>query len=96
MQQKLLDTVKHFGNLNQHVLVIGDVMLDRYLIGDVSRISPEAPVPVVLLKSQHDRAGGAANVAANLTLLGIKTHIIGCVGDDGEATILLDLIGNRR
>jgi len=93
MQQKLLDTVKHFGNINQHVLVIGDVMLDRYLIGDVSRISPEAPVPVVLLRSQHDRAGGAANVAANLALLGIKTHIIGCVGDDGEATILLDLIG---
>ena len=92
MQQKLLDTTKHFGNLNQHVLVIGDVMLDRYLMGDVSRISPEAPVPVVLLKSQHDRAGGAANVAANLALLGIKTHIIGCVGDDGEATILLDLI----
>ena len=92
MQQKLLDTVKTFGNLHQHALVIGDVMLDRYLMGDVSRISPEAPVPVVLLKNQHDRAGGAANVAANLALLGIKTHIIGCVGDDGEATILLDLI----
>jgi len=92
MQHKLLDTAKNFGNLEQHALVIGDVMLDRYLIGDVSRISPEAPVPVVLLKTQHDRAGGAANVAANLALLGIKTHIIGCVGNDGEATILVDLI----
>jgi len=92
MQHKLLDTAKRLGNLEQHVLVIGDVMLDRYLIGDVSRISPEAPVPVVLLKTQHDRAGGAANVAANLALLGIKTHIIGCVGHDGEATILLDLV----
>lgn len=92
MQQKLLDTAKNFGNLNQHALVIGDVMLDRYLIGDVSRISPEAPVPVVLLKNQHDRAGGAANVAANLALLGIKTHIIGCVGNDGEGAILIDLI----
>jgi D-beta-D-heptose 7-phosphate kinase/D-beta-D-heptose 1-phosphate adenosyltransferase len=92
MQHKLLDTAKNFGNLEQHALVIGDVMLDRYLIGDVSRISPEAPVPVVHLKSQHDRAGGAANVAANLALLGIKTHIIGCVGNDGEATILVDLI----
>ncbi|HSG93490.1 MAG TPA: bifunctional heptose 7-phosphate kinase/heptose 1-phosphate adenyltransferase, partial [Methylotenera sp.] len=60
MQHKLLDTAKNFGNLEQHALVIGDVMLDRYLIGDVSRISPEAPVPVVPLKSQHDRAGGAA------------------------------------
>lgn len=92
MQQKLLDTAKHFGNLTHHALVIGDVMLDRYLIGEVSRISPEAPVPVVLLKTQHDRAGGAANVAANLALLGINTHIIGCVGNDGEGAILLDLI----
>ncbi len=92
MQQNFLDTVKHFGNRDQHALVIGDVMLDRYLMGEVSRISPEAPVPVVLLKSQQDRAGGAANVAANLSLLGIKTHIIGCVGNDGEASILLDLM----
>lgn len=94
MQQNFLDTVKHFGNLAQHALVIGDVMLDRYLMGEVSRISPEAPVPVVLLKSQHDRAGGAANVAANLSLLGIKTHIVGCVGKDGEAAILLDLMAH--
>lgn len=92
MQHNLLDAVKKFGSQNQHVLVIGDVMLDRYLIGDVNRISPEAPVPVVLLKSQQDRAGGASNVAANLALLGIKTHIVGCVGHDGEAAILLDLM----
>lgn len=92
MPQKLLNTVKNFGNQNQHALVIGDVMLDRYLMGEVSRISPEAPVPVVLVKSQHDRAGGAANVAANLSLLGIKTHIIGCVGHDSEATTLLNLM----
>jgi D-beta-D-heptose 7-phosphate kinase/D-beta-D-heptose 1-phosphate adenosyltransferase len=96
MQQKLLDTVKHFDNVQQHALVIGDVMLDRYLIGEVSRISPEAPVPVVLLKSQQDRAGGASNVAANLSLLGIKTHIVGCVGQDGEAAILLDLMANTN
>jgi D-beta-D-heptose 7-phosphate kinase/D-beta-D-heptose 1-phosphate adenosyltransferase len=92
MQQKLLNTVKHFGSCQQHALVIGDVMLDRYLIGEVNRISPEAPVPVVLLKSQHDRAGGAANVAANLSLLGIKTHIVGCIGHDAEATALLNLM----
>jgi D-beta-D-heptose 7-phosphate kinase/D-beta-D-heptose 1-phosphate adenosyltransferase len=96
MQQKLLDTVKNFGNRQQHALVIGDVMLDRYLIGEVSRISPEAPVPVVLLKSQQDRAGGASNVAANLSLLGIKTHIVGCVGQDGEAAILLDLMASAK
>lgn len=92
MQQHFLDTVKNFGSTRQHVLVIGDVMLDRYLIGDVHRISPEAPVPVVLLKSQQDRAGGASNVAANLALLGIKTHVIGLLGRDGEAAILNQLM----
>jgi D-beta-D-heptose 7-phosphate kinase / D-beta-D-heptose 1-phosphate adenosyltransferase len=92
MQQKLLDAVKQFGGTKQHALVIGDVMLDRYLIGDVGRISPEAPVPIVLLNQQNERAGGAANVAANLALLGIKTHIVGCVGNDGEAKKLLDLL----
>ena len=88
MSQKLLNTVKTFGSQKLHTLVIGDVMLDRYLIGKVGRISPEAPVPVVLLNEQNERAGGAANVAANLALLGIKTHIIGCVGNDIEGKSL--------
>ena len=97
MQQKLLDTVKQFGqttlgSFRQHALVIGDVMLDRYLIGSVGRISPEAPVPIVLLNQQNERAGGAANVAANLALLGIKTHIVGCVGNDSEAKTLVSLL----
>jgi D-beta-D-heptose 7-phosphate kinase / D-beta-D-heptose 1-phosphate adenosyltransferase len=98
MQQKLLDPlklqaiVKQFGSSKLHALVIGDVMLDRYLIGSVGRISPEAPVPIVLLNQQNERAGGAANVAANLALLGIKTHIIGCVGDDSEAKTLVGLL----
>jgi D-beta-D-heptose 7-phosphate kinase / D-beta-D-heptose 1-phosphate adenosyltransferase len=94
MDQKLLDTVKQFGNSNSHALVIGDVMLDRYLIGSVGRISPEAPVPIVLLNTQNERAGGAANVAANLALLGIKTHLIGCVGNDLEAQSLSKLIND--
>jgi len=94
MQQKLLDTVKQFGINKRHALVIGDVMLDRYLIGSVGRISPEAPVPIVLLNQQNERTGGAANVAANLALLGIKTHIVGCVGNDNEATILVNLLKN--
>ncbi len=84
MAHQLLETVKAFGKQPLHALVIGDVMLDRYLIGSVNRISPEAPVPVVQLNEQNERAGGAANVAANLALLGIKTHIIGCVGNDSE------------
>jgi D-beta-D-heptose 7-phosphate kinase / D-beta-D-heptose 1-phosphate adenosyltransferase len=94
MQQKLLDTIKQFGNNKSHALVIGDVMLDRYLIGSVGRISPEAPVPIVLLNAQNERAGGAANVAANLALLGIKTQLIGCVGADSEAQSLSKLIAD--
>ena len=66
MPQKLINTVKQFGSDKRHALVIGDVMLDRYLIGNVGRISPEAPVPVVLLSSQNERAGGAANVSEKI------------------------------
>ena len=94
MNQDLINTVKLFTESEKWVLVIGDLMLDRYLIGDVQRISPEAPVPVVLLKEQNDRAGGAANVAANLANLGITTRIAGCVGEDAEATTLLALINH--
>ena len=95
--QILIETVKQFGSktsgaANQHALVIGDVMLDRYLMGEVGRISPEAPVPVVLIKSEETRAGGASNVAANLALLGISTRLVGCVGADIEAKTLSSLI----
>ena len=96
MPQKLINTVKQFGSDKRHALVIGDVMLDRYLIGNVGRISPEAPVPIVLLNSQNERAGGAANVAANLALLGIKTHIIGCIGDDVEGNRLKAIIAEMH
>ena len=92
MSDIFLDAVKQFGSNSQHALVIGDVMLDRYLIGSVGRISPEAPVPIVLLNAQNERAGGAANVAANLALLGIKTHMIGCVGNDSEGATLIKLL----
>ena len=88
----LIEQVSMFGNSTKHALVIGDVMLDRYLMGEVSRISPEAPVPVVLLKSQQERAGGAANVAANLALLGISTHMLGCIGNDAEGKSLTALL----
>ncbi|HSH72228.1 MAG TPA: D-glycero-beta-D-manno-heptose-7-phosphate kinase [Methylophilaceae bacterium] len=95
MQSLLLDAVRNkFGLTDAWALVIGDLMLDRYLIGQVQRISPEAPVPVVLLKQQNDRAGGAANVAVNLALLGLKTRIAGCVGDDADASLLLQMIND--
>ncbi len=64
------------------VLTVGDVMLDRYWFGDVQRISPEAPVPVVRVKRTDERLGGAANVARNLAELGARTTLIGVIGDD--------------
>ena len=66
------------------VLVAGDVMLDRYLFGGTSRISPEAPVPVVHVRKSDDRPGGAANVAVNLASLGVRTMLLGIVGEDEE------------
>jgi D-beta-D-heptose 7-phosphate kinase / D-beta-D-heptose 1-phosphate adenosyltransferase len=68
-----------------HILVIGDVMLDRYWYGNASRISPEAPVPVVHIQQQTERPGGAANVALNLAALQSQTTLIGLVGDDAHA-----------
>jgi rfaE bifunctional protein kinase chain/domain len=67
------------------VLVVGDVMLDRFIVGRVTRISPEAPVPVVLFHGEHVRLGGAANVAHNIAVLGGRTTLIGLVGRDAAA-----------
>jgi D-beta-D-heptose 7-phosphate kinase / D-beta-D-heptose 1-phosphate adenosyltransferase len=69
-------------------LIVGDLMLDRYWIGPTSRISPEAPVPVVNVKDNDERAGGAGNVALNIACLGGKVSLIGLVGDDENGQIL--------
>ena len=74
--------------LKQHILVIGDVMIDKYLEGNVSRISPEAPVPIVELNKEFSHAGGAANVAKNINGLGGMTTLIGVVGNDLEGHTL--------
>jgi D-beta-D-heptose 7-phosphate kinase/D-beta-D-heptose 1-phosphate adenosyltransferase len=70
------------------VLVIGDVMLDRYWHGSTSRISPEAPVPVIKVNQMEDRAGGAANVALNIAALGAHVSLMGVVGKDEAGTSL--------
>jgi rfaE bifunctional protein kinase chain/domain len=67
------------------VLIVGDVMLDHFVIGNVDRISPEAPVPVVRFAREQYRLGGAANVAHNVTALGGKAEMIGIVGEDADA-----------
>jgi rfaE bifunctional protein kinase chain/domain len=70
------------------VLVVGDVMLDRFIVGRVTRISPEAPVPIVRFESEHVRLGGAANVAHNLAVLGGRASLVGIVGADAAADAL--------
>ena len=66
----------------RRVLVIGDLILDQYVSGDVPRISPEAPVPVLHVGKEEAKLGGAANVAANLVSLGANARLVGVVGQD--------------
>lgn len=73
---------------NIHVMVIGDVMLDKYVWGDVERISPEAPVPIVRVAHRHEQPGGAANVAMNLAGLGAKVTLFGFAGGDDDQEAL--------
>ena len=73
---------------SRRITVIGDVMLDRFIVGRVGRISPEAPVPVVVFENEEVRLGGAANVAHNLRALGAAVDLIGVIGEDDSATQL--------
>src|SRR5438093_7513296 len=75
------------------LLVVGDVMLDRYWFGEVERISPEAPVPIVKIARNEERAGGAANVARNAAALGAQVTLISVVGDDEQGRSLQRLLG---
>lgn len=75
-----------------HVLVVGDVMLDRYWYGAVDRISPEAPVPVVRITREENRLGGCANVAYNVVSLGAQASLLSVVGDDDASHLLESLV----
>ncbi len=86
----MLATAPEFGQAR--IVVMGDVMLDRYWSGQAARISPEAPVPVVRVKNIEDRIGGAGNVALNIAKLGGKVTLLGVVGDDAEGEILKRLL----
>jgi rfaE bifunctional protein kinase chain/domain len=74
------------------ILVVGDVMLDRYWFGDVNRISPEAPVPIAKISHREDRAGGAANVARNISSLGGSVTLLSVIGYDEAGTALENLL----
>jgi len=78
-----------------NVLVVGDIMLDHYWQGNTSRISPEAPVPVVHVGSEEYRPGGAANVALNIAALNAKATLLGVTGDDRSANVLQELLEEK-
>ncbi|VFP80417.1 bifunctional D-glycero-beta-D-manno-heptose-7-phosphate kinase/D-glycero-beta-D-manno-heptose 1-phosphate adenylyltransferase HldE [Candidatus Erwinia haradaeae] len=78
------------------ILVVGDVMLDRYWYGSTYRISPEAPVPVVKVSNVKEFPGGAANVAMNIATLGAKSYLIGLIGEDDAAQVLMESLANRN
>lgn len=77
---------------NKKILIVGDVMVDRYLTGEVNRMSPEAPVPVVDFNTEDNRLGGAANVALNVHALGAKPLLLSVVGDDAEGKVFKQLL----
>ena len=74
------------------ILIVGDVMLDRYWFGEVNRISPEAPVPVVRVERREERLGGAANVARNAATLGAQTGLLGVIGQDEAGAVVEGLL----
>jgi len=85
---------KNFKNIN--ILIVGDVMLDRYWWGSVERISPEAPVPILNLNKTTLAVGGAANVAANVAGLGAKPFLVGIIGSDSESELFCELLKTKE
>ena len=88
------ETFEAFNKLN--VLIIGDVMIDAYMWGNVSRISPEAPVPIVSVNTKENRLGGAANVALNVKAMGGNPILCSVIGDDEGSKVFIDLLKNIK
>ncbi|MBI2667972.1 D-glycero-beta-D-manno-heptose-7-phosphate kinase [Candidatus Woesearchaeota archaeon] len=93
MKNNLIKIMSKFKE--KKILVIGDVILDKYVFGDVSRVSPEAPIPLVDVSWENFVPGGAANAANNLASLGAQAYIIGVIGEDQNAVILLNKLNSR-
>lgn len=92
MVTELTSLVRRF--VEARVVLVGDLILDRYMYGDAERISPEAPVPVLRAVERHERAGGSANVAACLRTLGASVQCFGAVGDDAEGRRVRSLLAD--
>jgi rfaE bifunctional protein kinase chain/domain len=93
-KERAVNLISMFSDIT--VGVIGDIILDKYLWGDVERISPEAPVPVVDVKKETVSLGGASNVANNIASLDAKAYMIGVVGDDENAKIIENLLKSKN
>ncbi|MEN3046311.1 MAG: PfkB family carbohydrate kinase [Candidatus Hydrothermales bacterium] len=94
IESKLIRIVKNFKG--KKIKVVGDIILDEYIFGDVERISPEAPVPIVVVKEKKYNLGGAANVAWNIKALGGEPELYGVIGDDHSSEILLNLLDKKE
>lgn len=92
-----MQEVLEMENKTKKILVVGDVMLDSYVFGQVNRISPEAPVPILLCNGREKQTpGGAANVSVNLSAIGIETFLCSLVGNDSYGDILLQLLSEKK
>ena len=74
------------------ILVVGDIMLDKYVVGDVSRISPEAPVPIVRVVDEYCTLGGCGNVVRNIAALGAQVHCAASIGKDSSGEMIVSLL----
>lgn len=93
-KQEILQLFENFRHMN--VLIIGDVMIDAYTWGKVSRISPEAPVPIVAIDKEENRLGGAANVALNILAMGAKPYLCAVTGNDKQAEVFDNLLSSHQ
>lgn len=94
MSENIIEKIELFKE--KSVLVIGDLMIDSYIWGEVNRISPEAPVPIVSCNKRESRLGGAANVALNIRALGAKPYLCSVIGNDDKAELVMQLLDNEQ
>jgi len=93
-KNEIIKAINNFSN--KTILIIGDVMVDSYVLGNVSRISPEAPVPIVALKSREERLGGASNVALNIQSLGATPILCSVIGNDETGIKFMELLSKQN
>ena len=92
-----MNLTKYFHDFkSKRILIVGDAIIDTYLWGEINRMSPEAPVPVVKFETKEHRLGGAANVALNIKALGAKPFILSIVGEDDNAKLMEKLINENH